>query len=142
MLFELSTCVRLSGCYEFVVTSIGARSNMAAQKSDKRETISYFFTIIGWSMTILGLTASGYITPAFGTRAMIAMVILIALASKLRMSVAKFILGIALPSAAVAFFVVRESQGDSQAMASMGGVIVALLVALLGLFVIVRGVFR
>jgi len=107
-----------------------------------QDTVSYFFTIVGWSMTVLGLTASGYITPAFGARAMVAMVILVAVASKLRISVTKFILGIALPSAAVAFFVIRETQGNGREMASIGGAIVALLLALLGLFVMIRGMFR
>ena len=56
-----------------------------------------FFTIVGWTATVLGLLAGGYVSGAAAAYALIGVVVVVAIADALNLSIAKVVVGVALP---------------------------------------------
>ena len=112
---------------------------MAKRRDERGRGLLHFFTIVGWTATVLGLVSTGMLSGSQGAAALIAMVLLVALASRLGMSVTRIVFGVGLPLTAMALLVIREGKGDAQAMTSIAGAILALVIALLGVFIMVRG---
>lgn len=104
--------------------------------------VPIIFPLMGWGATILGLVSAGYLSLRQAEFALIALVVLVSLASALRISLARTVLGVGLPCVAVALFVIRESGGDSSRVGSLAGWFGALVVAMLAIVFMVRGFFR
>jgi len=112
---------------------------MARRRDEKGRGLLHFFTIVGFTATVLGLVSAGMLSGAQGGAALIAMVLVVSLASRLGTSVTRVVLGVGLPLMAMALLVIREGKGNTQAMTALAGAILALLIALFGIFIIIRG---
>src|SRR5687768_12333686 len=104
----------------------------------RRPKVLYFFTIISWTATILGLVARGYLSAEYAGYALVAMVVVVAIASALSLSVAQVLLGIGLPCVSVVLLVIREGGDDPHVRASLATAVGALILALFGLYVLIR----
>jgi len=109
--------------------------------SRRESSVLPFFAIVGWTATLLGLFTKGYVSGQTTSIALLGLVVLAAIASKLRMSMARAALTVGLPCVGIATLVIRESAGDPQVMAVLAGSLAALFMALFGLYIIVRSWF-
>ncbi|MBK6489588.1 MAG: hypothetical protein IPF98_22635 [Gemmatimonadetes bacterium] len=81
---------------------------MGQFSGQRKEGVLGFFTVIGWTATILGLVNARLISYQAGAYALLGMVIIVALSAILRSSLVRATLRVALPLAALAFLVIRE----------------------------------
>jgi len=101
-----------------------------------------FFSIVGWTATVLGLAANGFLSPTHAAFALVGLVAVVAVARALRISLAKFVWGVGLPSVSIVTFVIRNGMGNPEETRALGVAVLALIVALLGLYLIARAFFR
>lgn len=99
-------------------------------------------TILAIMVLLIRLGLSGAVSVETVAIAMIALVALVAIARGIGSGFIKLAFRIALPIAAIAFLVVSESGGDARAIAEAATALGALFIALLGFYIMFRGVFR
>jgi len=101
---------------------------------EPRSRIVSFFTIVGWTVTILGLLSKGYLSVTHAGYALVGLVVLAAIAHNLGTTILRVAFGILLPSVGLVLLVIREGEGNAEQMRAIATAIIALIVALYGIF--------
>lgn len=103
-----------------------------------------FLGIISVTVFILGLTVQGFIPPQLATFAMLGLLILRALGRGLGGGVGRTVrrtFGIALPIMVVLMFAIAYGGGEMGPMMAILSSLATLLMALLGIYIMIRGLF-
>jgi hypothetical protein len=101
-----------------------------------------FLLLISVVVWMLRLALQGYLTVEQTAIFLVVFVILVALARGLRIRLARLILRVGLPVAALFTFAIFYGQGQRDQMTVILGYVLTLVIVLLGIYVMISGPFK